>query len=335
MKKGTTKTAGRNEKIGVVLLQLGGPDSLASVEPFLYNLFCDPDIIDLPLAFLFRNRLARLISSRRAPHVQDFYGKIGRRSPILKLTQRQARALECELGKSINAKVLVAMRYWHPLTDSVVEELQHENINRVVLLPLYPQYSKTTTGSSVNEWNRVAAKQGLRNLDVKVVAEYCEHPLYIAALVRNVQIALARVPAGDRAKVHLVFSAHGTPMKLVRSGDPYQQQIIRTYNAVIRQGEFGLAHHLCYQSKVGPQKWLEPSLMQTIADLAKGNVSHVIVIPIAFVSDHSETLWEINMLVKNEAKQQGIRYYDMSPALNTNPLFVRALADLVLKKVKE
>lgn len=332
MKNSETTPGGQAGPIGVVLLQLGGPDSLESVEPFLYNLFCDPDIIDLPGAFLFRKRLARLISRKRAPHVQEFYAKIGRRSPILKLTLRQARALECELRKNVDAKVFVAMRYWHPLTETIVEQLEREKIRRVVLLPLYPQYSRTTTGSSVNEWKRVVERTGVRGLDVRVVEEYCEHPLYIAALVRNINIALARVPAADRSRVHLVFSAHGTPMKLVRSGDPYQAQIIRTYNAVNREGKFGLPHHLCYQSKVGPQKWLEPSLMQTITRLAGEGVSHMIVVPIAFVSDHSETLWEINMQIREEAKRMGVAHYDMSPALNTNPLFVRALTDLALRK---
>jgi ferrochelatase len=335
MSSDTYDVARQRELVGVVLLQLGGPDSLESVEPFLYNLFCDPDIIDLPLAFLFRKRLAHMISSRRAPYVQDFYKKIGRRSPILKLTLRQARALEQELRKSIPAKVFVCMRYWHPMTGAVVEDLRREGISKVVLLPLYPQYSKTTTGSSVNEWNRLTAAAGVRPFHVSVVEEYCEHPLYIDALVRNIQIALARVPAGDRQRVHLVFSAHGTPMKLVRSGDPYQQQIIRTYNAVVKRGEFGLVHHLCYQSKVGPQKWLEPSLVQTVERLARDGVTHVVVVPIAFVSDHSETLWEINMEMRHRAKAMGVAYYDMSPALNTNPLFVRALADLVLQKVDQ
>jgi len=334
MKSSADDSAGREETIGVVLLQLGGPDTLESVKPFLYNLFCDPDIIDLPLASLFRKKLASMISSRRAPHVEEFYRKIGRRSPILKLTLRQARALASELHKKIKVRVFVAMRYWHPFTDAVVEAVQRERIGKVVLLPLYPHFSKTTTGSSVNEWNRVTAQKGLQDLDVRVVEEYCEHPLYIDALVRNIRIALARVPEQDRAKVHLVFSAHGTPMKLVRNGDPYRGQIIRTYNAVTEKGNFGLAHHLCYQSKVGPQKWLEPSLSQTIEQLAGERATHLIVVPIAFVSDHSETLWEINMDMRHKAKEMGIKYYDMSPALNTNPLFVGALADLVLRKVR-
>jgi len=319
-----------NDRVGIVLLQLGGPDSLVNVEPFLYNLFCDPDIIDLPMAFLFRKPLARFISRKRAPKVQEFYKRIGRRSPILKLTMRQAKALEQALQGRLNAKVAIAMRYWKPFTEEAVVQLRDRGIGKVVLLPLYPHYSRTTTGSSVNEWNRVLSGNGF---DVKLVEEYCDHPMYIQALVRNIGIALRRVPASDRGKVHLVFSAHGTPVKLVESGDPYQQHIVRTYNAVVRKGEFGLPHHLCYQSKVGPEKWLEPSLDDTIERLANERVSHVIVIPIAFVSDHSETLWEINIECKERAKHLGIKYFDMSPALNTNPFFVEALADLVLRKV--
>ncbi len=323
--------AAQNDRIGVVLLQLGGPDSLESVEPFLYNLFCDPDIIDLPLAFLFRKPLARLISSRRAPKVQDVYRRIGHRSPILKLTRRQASALERMLQPSIDARVFIAMRYWHPMTVEVARQLHEERIGRVILLPLYPQYSKSTTGSSVNEWNRLTGRDGF---STQIVEEYCEHPLYIQSLVRNITIALRRVPAADRSKVHLVFSAHGTPMSLVRAGDPYQAQVERTYAAVTAAGNFGLPHHLCYQSKVGPQRWLEPSLVTMIDSLARDNVSHVIVIPIAFVSDHSETLFEINMEAREQAIHAGIRHFDMSPALNAGPLFIGALADLVLKKVR-
>ncbi len=328
-----TGTMKSDSPLGVVLLQLGGPDSLEHVEPFLYNLFNDPDIIDLPLAFLFRRGLARLISRRRAPKVQEYYRRIGGKSPILKLTRRQARALERELSDSLNARVYVAMRYWHPMTEEVVHQLHHDGIRRVLLLPLYPHFSRTTTGSSVNEWNRVVARQDMNGLEFDVVNDYCEHPLYIRSLVRNITIALRRVPQLDRHKVHLVFSAHGTPVKLVQSGDPYQRQIIKTYEAVLAEGRFGLEHHLCYQSKVGPERWLEPSLETTIKELAGRKVSHVLVIPIAFVSDHSETLWEINIQIREEAKKLGIRYYDMSPALNTNPLFIQALADLVQRKV--
>jgi ferrochelatase len=317
-----------------MLLQLGGPDSLEAVKPFLYNLFCDPDIIDLPLAFLFRKALARFVSSRRAPKVQEYYKRIGGKSPILKLTMRQAAALEKALQGKVHCITTIAMRYWHPMTEKAINEMSQANVERVLLLPLYPHFSKTTTGSSVNEWNRIARQLGINGLSLDFVEEYCEHPLYIKALVHNINIALRRVRASERSKVNLVFSAHGTPIKLVKAGDPYQSQIIRTYNAVVKAGNFGLPYHLCYQSKVGPEKWLEPSLDDTIERLAAQKVTHMIVIPIAFVSDHSETLWEINIEAKQEAKHLGIKHFDMSPGLNTNPLFIQALADIVEKKVK-
>ena len=316
----------------VVLLQLGGPDSLAAVEPFLYNLFCDPDIIDLPLAFLFRKPLARMISSRRAPRVQEYYRRIGGRSPIARLTQRQAAALERNLAGKLDAGVRVAMRYWHPLTEQAIIDLKENKVDRVVLLPLYPQYSRSTTGSSVNEWKRAAARVGYAP-DLRVVDEYCDHPLYIRALVEHIRIALRRVRPVERGNVHIVFSAHGTPMKLVRAGDPYKEQIERTRDAVVKAGDFGLPHSLCFQSKVGPQKWLEPSLLDTIRHLAASGVSHVVVVPLAFVSDHSETLYEINMEVRHQAKTLGIRHFDITPALHTNPSFIGALTDLVVQKL--
>jgi len=318
----------------VVLLQLGGPDSAEAVEPFLFNLFADPDIIDLPLAFLFRRRLAALIARRRAPRVREYYRRIGGRSPILKLTRRQAGALQRALAGDIDARVVIAMRYWHPLSDEALDELLAAGVRRVVLVPLYPHYSKTTTGSSVREWERALRRRGAEDLPVAHVREYCEHPLYIAALVRNIRIALARVPATDRKAVHILFSAHGTPVSLVRSGDPYSTQIARTVAAVVRKGDFGLEHHLCFQSKVGPQRWLEPSLGATLEDLAHRGVSHVIVVPVAFVSDHSETLWEINIEARQEARRLGIRYFDMMPALHTAPEYIAALRELVLGSVR-
>jgi len=325
---------GTEKPVGIVLLQLGGPDSLESVEPFLYNLFCDPDIIDLPFAFLFRRTLAGVIARRRSGHVREIYGRIGGRSPILKLTARQAAALERALRPEVDAKVVIAMRYWHPMTGRAIDALVDAGVEDVVLLPLYPHYSKTTTGSSVREWERVLRRRGLSRFRVRSVRGYAEHPLYIAALVRNIGIALRRVPAGMRGAVHLVFSAHGTPVSLVRAGDPYQAEIVKTYEAVVRAGNFGIPHHLCYQSKVGPQKWLEPSLSATIGRLAHERVSHLIVIPIAFVSDHSETLWEINIEARLEAKRLGIPYFDMTPALHTSGEFIGALRDLVMKEIR-
>jgi ferrochelatase len=321
------------KKTGVVLLQLGGPDSLDTVEPFLYNLFCDPDIIDLPLASLFRKPLARFISRRRAPKVQEYYRRIGKRSPLLKITRRQAAALHNRLRPALEAKVYIAMRYWHPMTDAVADEIRRDGITDVILLPLYPQYSVATTGSSVHEWERVVQAKRMNEVSTMLVEHYYDHPLYIEAIVRNIRIALKRVRSEDREKVHILFSAHGTPVKLVKRGDPYARQIRATCEAVIEAGRFNLPHSLCYQSKVGPEKWLEPSLDDTVVRLGKERVTHVIVVPVAFVSDHVETLWEINIETREEAHHAGIRHFDIMPALNTNPFFIEALADLVRSKV--
>ncbi len=317
----------------VVLLQLGGPDSLDAVQPFLYNLFVDPDIIDLPGAFLFRTALARFISTRRAPKVQELYKNIGGRSPILLETHKQAESLKVLLlKKGLDVPVEIAMRYWHPLTEETITKLLSASMKEVVLLPLYPHYSKATTGSSIREWERVAKELGAQSISTKTVEPYFDHPLYIRSLVERVEQAIQRVPPDQKSKVHLVFSAHGTPMKLVQDGDPYSKQIRRTYELVVEQGKFELPHHLCFQSKVGPQKWLEPSLTQTIDSLGSQGVTHIIVNPLAFVTDHIETLSEINIEARHQAQERGITYFDMTAALTTSTPFIECLANLVLNK---
>ncbi len=318
------------ESTAVVLLQLGGPDSAEAVEPFLFNLFSDPDIIDLPGAFLFRKPLARFISNRRAPHVQQLYQRIGGRSPILKQTKLQASRLREELTRrSLRADVHIAMRYWHPMTDETLQAIAADPPRQIVLLPLYPHFSRATTGSSINEWNRLAENTSLSRIPTAVVKHYFDHPKYIDALVNRIRCALKRVPSADRGNVHLVFSAHGTPMKLVHDGDPYSHQIRSTYELVVARGNFGLPHTLCFQSKVGPQKWLEPSLTATLERLAREGASHLLVVPIAFVTDHIETLSEINIEAREKAMEHGAEYFGMMPALNTEERFIECLADLV------
>jgi ferrochelatase len=318
----------------VVLLQLGGPDSLDAVQPFLYNLFADPEIIDLPGAFLFRKALARFISTRRAPKVQELYKNIGGRSPILQETQQQADSLNELLSKKGQVvPVEIAMRYWHPFSEETLKKLLASGVNEVILLPLYPQYSKATTGSSIREWKQVARNLGAGSMPTRIIKHYFDHRLYIRSLVERMEQAIQRVPPEQKTKAHLVFSAHGTPMKLVREGDPYSNQIRRTYELVVEQGNFGLPHHLCFQSKVGPQKWLEPSLTQTIKSLGAQKVTHMIVNPIAFVTDHIETLSEINIEARHEAQECGITYFDMTAPLTTSPLFIECLGDLVLNKL--
>jgi ferrochelatase len=316
----------------VVLFQLGGPDSLEAVEPFLYNLFSDPDIIDFPLATLARKPLAKFISSRRSKKVAEHYREIGGKSPILELTNQQASSLQKRLAKSINAQVFVAMRYWNPLTDIAAANVASGKFDRVVLLPLYPQYSVTTSGSSINEWNRCFTSKGV---DQKLIHHFYDHPKYIDAVVENVEKALGSFRSIDRSKVTLIFSAHGLPLSVIQKGDPYQDHIEQTVQLVIRRGRWKSPHVLCYQSKVGGAKWLSPSLHQTIHNLAGRGVKHVLVIPVAFLTDHVETLHEINVEAKEDALRLGITNFVLMPALNDHPKLIEALADEILKKARE
>jgi protoporphyrin/coproporphyrin ferrochelatase len=315
------------KKIAVVLFQLGGPDSQAAVEPFLYNLFCDPDIINFPGAFLARKAIAKLISTTRSKVVGQHYMEIGGGSPIRRLTEQQARALEAALRPHISARTIVAMRYWHPNTAEAVAALNREPYDELVLLPLYPHYSFATTRSSLNEWNR----QYKPTTPVKIVDHFYDHPDYIAAIVERINSVLADLKQPD--DIHLVFSAHGLPLALVEKGDPYPKQIEETVQMVRELGAWPNSHVLCYQSRVGPQKWLQPSLTTTIEQMAHSGIKRMLVIPIAFLTEHIETLHEINIEAREEAEKLGVTEFRMMPALNDSPLLIRALADLVLRSV--
>jgi ferrochelatase len=324
-----------SEKIGVVLLNLGGPDTLEAVEPFLYNLFSDPDIIDFPGSFLFRKRLAKLISSRRHVWVQKQYEKIGGGSPLKAHTLKQASMLEERLNETLPARVYVAMRYWHPFTDEALDEIERDGIKQVVLLPLYPHYSKATTVSSKKEWDaRLAARKHL-NLETLLVEHYYDHPIYVEALAERIVEGLERFPEERRNDVHIVFSAHGTPMKLVRQGDPYSSHIKATVKAVMEQSGLGNEHSLCYQSKVGPMNWLEPSTPDMIKELAAKGVKNMLVVPVAFASDHLETLFELGIEYRRVANEAGVEQYEITTGLNDSPTFIRALTELVLENLGE
>jgi ferrochelatase len=320
------------ETIGIVLLNLGGPDSLDAVEPFLYNLFSDPDIIDFPGSFLFRKRLAKLISTRRAPRVIEQYKKIGGKSPLKDHTLQQAALLEEKLNEKIPAKVFAAMRYWHPSTDEALDAIEREGIKNVILLPLYPQYSNATTASSVEEWERRANARGAK-FDTQLIESYYDFPPYIDAFIERINEGLKRFPAERRRDIHLVFSAHGTPMKLVKQGDPYSGHIKKTVAAVMGRGGYPQAHDLCYQSKVGPMKWLTPSTPDTVKDLAAKGVKDMLIIPIAFTSDHLETLFELGIEYRHVAKEAGVEQYEVTMGLNDSPFFIDALAELVFEKI--
>ena len=319
------------KKIGVVLFQLGGPDSLDAIEPFLYNLFSDPDIIDFPFARIARQPLAKLISTTRAKHVAHHYAEIGGKSPILEFTRRQASALEAELRREFDARVVVAMRYWRPFTQEAIAELAAYAPEEVVLLPLYPQYSKTTTGSSVNEWNRRFHTNGW-NPRTHLVQEFCEDAAYLEAVVRAINDSIRGLD--EVSNLDMVFSAHSVPVAVIEQGDPYRRQIERTVELVWQRGGWPARRHVCYQSKVGASKWLRPSMHETIQRLAVAGSKHVLVVPISFVSDHVETLHEIDIEHREQARSLGIKDFRMMPGLNDSPAFIAALAGLVRTRVR-
>jgi ferrochelatase len=311
-------------RIGVVLFQLGGPDTLEAIEPFLFNLFCDPDIIDFPFARIGRKPLAKLISSTRARKVQHHYATIGGGSPIRRFTEQQARALQRKLGGyGLDARCFVAMRYWHPFTAQAIEHLKVAQCDEVVLLPLYPHYSSTTTGSSLNEWRR----QFREALPVHCVEPFYHHELYLQALGEKIDEALARFADPERPEI--VFSAHSVPVAVIEKGDPYQRQIEETVELLMQRGGWPNHYRLCYQSKVGASKWLQPSLYTTLREVAGEKHREVCIVPISFVSDHVETLGEIDHEAREEAAKLGIKRFEMTSGLNDSPTFIAALADLV------
>ncbi len=319
-------------KIGVVLFNLGGPLSTDDIEEFLFNLFMDPYIIEIPLRGFIRKVLARFIARRRAGKTAFYYEVMGGKSPQYELTMKQAKALEKKLRENLDVKVYVGMRYFKPYIEEAYKALLNDNIENVILLPLYPHYSRTTTLSSFEEWNRVTENPSGR-MKILQIESYHDNALYIDAIADRISETLAKFPNNVRGRVHILFSAHGVPERIVKRGDPYQKQIIETVNLVSKK--FLNPHSLAYQSRVGPVKWLGPPTLEEIKRLASNGVKNLVVIPISFVSEHSETLYEVNYLFRNEAKAAGFDQFEMMPALNDSPKFIDALSQLVLKKVEE
>ncbi len=315
-------------KIAVILFNLGGPDSPEAVEPFLRNLFSDPAIISLP--WFVRLPLAKFIARRRAPLAREIYHQIGGRSPILEETQRQARALEDELsGGGVEAKAFVAMRCWHPFSDGTALAVKNFAPDHIVALPLYPQYSTTTSASSFKDWDRAAKKAGL-DVPLTRVCCYPQESGFIQAAAAKVRAAMA----GARSDIsyRLLLSAHGLPKKTIASGDPYQWQVERTAKALV--DELGMTDSVvCYQSRVGPLKWLEPSTDNEIRR-AGADGKGLIVVPIAFVSEHSETLVELDIEYAKLAGAAGVPDYRRAGTVGAAPLFIEGLAGLVRRAVE-
>ena len=314
-------------RLAVVLFNLGGPDSIQAVQPFLQNLFGDPAIISLP-GFL-RWPLARFIAARRAPLAKKIYEHLGGRSPILPETEDQARALEESLAQAgHDAKCFIAMRCWHPFTREAVQAVREFAPQRIVLLPLYPQYSTTTSQSSLAEWRNEAARQQLTIPQHEV----CCYPFesgFAGALADLLEIALAK--AKPETSYRVLFSAHGLPKRVIDRGDPYQWQVERTVEEVVsRLKHAKLDWRICYQSRVGPMEWIGPATDAEVRRAGK-EAKGLIVMPVAFVSEHSETLVELDIEYAKLAEESGAPDYIRVPTVRSHPAFIGALADLVLR----
>ena len=321
------------ERLAVVVFNLGGPDKPEAIEPFLFNLFNDPAIIGLP--GIFRIPLAKLIARRRGRVARGIYDKIGGKSPLLEETEAQANCLKEKLsGLAGDVQVVIAMRYWRPFSEAAAREVKAFDPDKIILLPLYPQFSTTTTGSSLKEWRRAAQKMGLEKPTRAICCYPCEEN-YIKGLAEIIQPAIleAENKMEDENRARVLFSAHGLPEKIIARGDPYQWQIEQTSAAVAEALAAALDRPdldwaVCYQSRVGPLKWIEPSLGDELKR-AGDDGTGVVVIPIAFVSEHSETLVELDMEYKAEAEEHGVPVYIRVPTLSVQEDFISGLARTV------
>ena len=318
------------KKTAVIVFNLGGPDQLSSVEPFLFNLFKDRAIIDLPNPL--RWLLARFISYRRGPVARKIYDHMGGKSPLLDMTRDQARALEQTLNQTSDQqtfKTFIAMRYWHPMSGETASQVVDYNPDHIVLLPLYPQYSTTTTGSSITDWQQAADNAGLV-APTDMICCYPKDPGWINAQCDLISKALES--CDDTLPIRILFSAHGLPKKIIEKGDPYQWQIEQTCAGILDglkgAGKDHLDHAICYQSRVGRLEWIGPSLDTELRRAAKHRVG-VVVVPIAFVSEHSETLVELDIEYRDMARDLGIVDYVRVSAVATHDSFIKGLAGLV------
>jgi ferrochelatase len=313
-------------KKAVILFNLGGPDKLESVEPFLFNLFNDPAIISIPS--IIRYPLAKFISKRRTPIAKNIYKEIGSKSPILELTQKQAESLEKNLTKKGDYKCFVVMRCWHPRASTIIKKVKEYNPEEIILLPLYPQYSASTSGSSINEWNNLCKKE---NYKVKTKTICC-YPTENNFLESHAKLIKKTIETLENKNFKLFFSAHGLPENKIKKGDPYQWQVEKTVEGIMSKlTSENLDFLISYQSRVGPLKWIGPSTDEMIIKYSKEKKG-IVIIPVAFVSEHSETLVELDIEYKKLAEKNGCAFYKRVPALGVEESFIKGLAELVLQK---
>ena len=314
-------------KKAVILFNLGGPDKLENVESFLFNLFNDPAILNLPS--ILRYPLAKLISNRRAPTAKKIYQELGGSSPILRLTEEQSKALELKLNnedQNSEYKCFIVMRCWHPRAEKVINDVRSYEPEEVVLLPLYPQYSAATSGSSIKEWKEVCKKNDYK-IKTSTICCYPTDPLFIKSHVNEIKKKIENLK-----NYKLIFSAHGLPEKNIKKGDPYQWQVEQSVRNIIKNLDIkNLDWILSYQSRVGPLKWIGPSTDNIIVENSKLG-KKIVLVPIAFVSEHSETLVELDIEYKELAVKNGCTDYLRVPALGTNSDFIGSLASLIINK---
>jgi len=315
-------------KLGVLVFNLGGPESLRDVKPFLYQLFSDPEIIRIKWSPL-RKTVAYLIATLRKKKSQGYYSLIGGGSPLRRLTEEQAAELENELRKrGVDAQTFVGMCTWKPFLREAVERVAQSDVDRLVVLPLFPQYSFTTTRAGTEVLRRlVAARPAMKALNTSWIATWAEHPTYIESFSSSISRELAKFKEPD--KVQLLFSAHSIPESYVREGDPYLDQTKASVERIMERLGRKNPYQLSFQSKIGPVKWLEPATNDVIVDYGKRGLQNVLVVPISFVSEHIETLYELDILYQKVARDAGIPNFRRVPALNSDPTFIRALADIV------
>lgn len=316
------------KKTAVVMFNLGGPDCLDAVKPFLFNLFYDPAIITVSNPF--RWIIAKLISSRRAPIAQNIYREIGDKSPILEETEKQRLKLENLLNQNSGDefKCFLFMRYWHPFAKDVVKQVKAYGADEIILLPLYPQYSVTTTGTGIIEWNKQAKKNDL-NVPFRVIKDYPDHDFFIETIADMIVEKLSNLE--NKQNYRLLLSAHGLPKKTIEAGDPYQVQVEQTCAVLMKKLENEkLEHVVCYQSRVGPLEWIGPSTENEIERAAQDQ-KNIIMVPVAFVSEHSETLVELDIEYKKLAISLGIKDYIRISTVQDRDSFIRGLSDLTLE----
>ncbi len=318
-----------NKPTALILLNMGGPDSLEAVEPFLYNLFSDRELIQLPAGALLQKPFAKLISHFRAKHVVENYRMIGGKSPLLAWTQKQAAGIAQRLE---NMQPFVVMRYWHPFAADALAEIRQAGIEQAVVLSMYPHYTGATTGSSINDFKRTAARV-CPGLNYQLIEQWYDWPGYLDALATRIKSTLNDLSAADRAEVQIVFSAHALPQKFIDRGDPYLQQVEATVQGVM-QRVGAVDWHLGFQSRSGPVQWMEPETTDVMDRLAVAGKTSLLIVPVSFVSDHIETLHEIDIEYREHAQEHGIVKYVRAPSLNAGDDFLQAMADLVKDRME-